>query len=90
MFPSPLLSRPSPLSPASPFQGQEVIGHLRDGWVETIIAPGDGINVLDVVPEPWVPGGPLHVVVDMQRGLVVLHPDVLLSGEMRRPLPYSR
>ena len=77
---------PNVPAPLPPYQGQEVIGHLRDGWVDTIVSPGDSINVLDVVPEPWTPGGPLHVVVDMQRGLVVLHPDVLLSGEIR-PFP---
>ena len=61
-------------------QGQEAIGHLRDGWADTPVRPGDSLNIVGSVPEPWVPGGPLHLVADMHKGLVILHPDVLLSG----------
>ena len=57
-----------------------MIGHLRDVWTDTRVNPGDSLNIVGVFPEPWVPGGPLHLVADMDKGLVVLHPDVLLSG----------
>ena len=69
-------------------QGQEVIGHFRDGWVETQVAPGDSLNIVGAVPEPWVGAGgweELHLVVDANGGLVILHPDVLISGEDGTP-----
>ena len=69
-------------------QNQEVIGHFRDGWVETRVAPGDSLNIVGAVPEPWAGTGgwgELHLVVDANRGLVILHPDVLISGANGAP-----
>jgi hypothetical protein len=56
--------------------------HLRGGWADTLVKPGDAANVL-THPSSWSPGpqGELHLVIDNGiGGLFVLHPDLLISG----------
>ncbi|GAX73855.1 hypothetical protein CEUSTIGMA_g1305.t1 [Chlamydomonas eustigma] len=65
------------------YKGQELIAHLRDGWVDTPVKPGDSLNI---VGGKWEAAGTSnsgcvkHLIVDSSQGLVILHPDLLLSG----------
>ena len=49
---------------------------LHDCWSDTDARPGDTVNVIADAAE----AGRLHV--SMGKGLLVLHPDVLLSGTL--------
>eukprot|EP00955_Chlamydomonas_euryale_P116554 366426-Chlamydomonas_euryale.AAC.18 len=75
-----MLSEPS-ITDSPPFR-QEVIAHLQDGWADTCVRAGDTVNVVGVEPRLDVHGGPMHMFLDSAQGLLVLHPDVLLSGEV--------
>lgn len=57
-----------------------MIAHLQDGWAESAVQPGDSINIVGVTPVADAHGGYSRVVLDSSQGLLVLHPDVLLSG----------
>jgi hypothetical protein len=67
-----------PHAPVSlPLQGREVFAHLRPPWSDLPYRVGDAVNLvarLDVFD------GQHHCLLDMESGLLVLHPDVLLSG----------
>ena len=60
------------------------MAHLGGCWVDTPVAPGDGVNL---IAEVYSHGGARHVVVDDGAGLLILHPDVLLSGGALGPIP---
>ena len=66
------------LPPPPPrFQGQLLIAHLQQLWVDTPVCVGDSVNVIGAVE---VYNGDRHIRLDSTQGLLVLHPDVLLSG----------
>lgn len=54
--------------------------HLSHPWCDTPVQVGDPVNVIDGVITSSSSGVP-HVYLDHRQGLLVLHPDVLLSGE---------
>ncbi|BDA50405.1 probable DNA replication ATP-dependent helicase/nuclease DNA2 at C-terminar half [Coccomyxa sp. Obi] len=56
---------------------RELAVHLRDGWMGTPVQPGDTVHVLAHVD---VAQGQAHAVCDHAAGLLVVQPDVLLSG----------
>jgi hypothetical protein len=60
-------------------QGSEVWVHLRHPWVDMPVRPGDVINLIAQVQPPG-PDGRRHATCDCDQGLVILHPDILLSG----------
>ena len=51
--------------------------HLEGGWAATPAAVGDAVNL---VADVYDHDGAAHAVVDDRAGLLVLHPDLLLSG----------
>lgn len=70
-------------------QGQEVDLQLDDMWQDLEYQPGDTLNLLDPV---WLDDtqtetrgaptvGPRRGRVCAQKGMIILHPDILLSGE---------
>ena len=59
----------------------ETIAHLHDCWVETPVAVGDSVNLIAQV---YSHEGVQHAVLDNDAGLLIIHPDVLLSGDSRR------
>jgi len=59
------------------FKGAEVEVHLSDYWADTAIAPGDTLNLLADVQES---GGRRVARVDGSSGLIITHPDFLISG----------
>ncbi|CAL8464813.1 g4348 [Coccomyxa elongata] len=56
---------------------RELAVQLRDGWMGTPVQPGDTVHVLAHVD---VTEGQAHAVCDHAAGLLVVQPDVLLSG----------
>lgn len=58
-------------------QGMETVAHLSGCWADTPVRPGDGVNL---IAPGYMHGGARHAVVDDDSGLLILHPDVLLSG----------
>lgn len=51
--------------------------YLHDVWADLEVQPGDSVNVIGAQPEP----GPARALrITMDEGLLVLHPDILLSG----------
>jgi hypothetical protein len=58
-------------------QGQEVAAHLEGCWSGTPAAVGDAVTL---VADVYQHDGAAHAVVDDRAGLLVLHPDLLLSG----------
>ena len=57
--------------------------HLHGAWTDTLAAPGDPINVIFRPEHNWLRGadGIAHgVFTNGTEGLLVLHPDLLLSG----------
>ena len=64
-------------------QGAEVTAHLHACWAGSPVAPGDAVNLIAEVYRAEAGGG-LHAVLDDSAGLLVLHPDVLLSGKPAR------
>lgn len=59
--------------------------HLHAGWVDTLARPGDAVGVIlhPGPPAVWTAdsAGCLHATLtDGREGLLVLHPDLLLSG----------
>ncbi|RWW57033.1 hypothetical protein BHE74_00036208 [Ensete ventricosum] len=54
--------------------GQERILHLCDEWFYTLIGPGDTISVVGDFDEMG------RCIVDHAKNLVIVHPDILLSG----------
>lgn len=55
----------------------QVICHCRDPWRNAPVAAGDSVNLLG---EPYTLDGVDHVDCDYNGGMLVLHPDILLSG----------
>lgn len=53
------------------------MAHLHGCWADTPVRPGDAVNLL---AEAYSAEGGRHAVVDDDSGLLILHPDVLLSG----------
>jgi hypothetical protein len=70
--------RAPPARVSRAFQEEEVELHLLDGWAETAAVPGDHLNLLANVE---FRSGRRMAQVDFAAGLVVLHPDTLLSGQ---------
>lgn len=62
-----------------PLQGVQVRVCLRDMWADQVVHPGDTVNVVGgrVLPSPTC----TMLEVSATEGLLVLHPDVLLSGD---------
>ena len=60
--------------------GAETRVILAGIWVETVVAPGDYFNLVPTGRGGHSPAGPNKWVVDNEHGLVVMHPDVLVSG----------
>ncbi len=60
-------------------QGRPVVVHLRDIWADLPAQPGDPVNLLCEVTEGA--DGQLHATCCSAHGMVVLHPDVLISGK---------
>ena len=58
-------------------QGAEVVAHLEGSWAATPATVGDAVNL---VADVYQHEGSSHAVVDDRAGLLVLHPDLLLSG----------
>jgi len=63
-------------------QGREVFAHLRMPWADLPYRVGDEVNLVARLDDF---DGQLHCLLDMENGMLVLHPDVLLSGEMLCP-----
>lgn len=61
-------------------QGFELVAYLEDMWVDMEVQPGDTVNAIGPVE---VSGGTRCMRVNARQGLIVLHPDVLLSGAPR-------
>ncbi|KAL0046566.1 hypothetical protein WJX82_003944 [Trebouxia sp. C0006] len=60
------------------YTGEQVVVHLRDCWFDTPVEPGHSVNLLaEKVQEG---DGVLHAVCNFEAGMVILHPDLLLSG----------
>ena len=61
--------------------GEERYAHLFGGWVDTQASPGDVVNVI-LASEDWAysPDGSCHVNITDVSGLIILHPDLLISG----------
>jgi hypothetical protein len=57
-----------------------VVVHLRHPWVDLPVRPGDSINLIAQMEGPG-PDGRLSATCDSTQGLVILHPDILLSGK---------
>eukprot|EP00775_Hariotina_reticulata_P014649 gene14649-14797_t len=57
----------------------ECVVHLSHPWCDTPVQVGDPVNVIDGVIDSSSSGVP-HVYLDHRQGLLVLHPDVLLSA----------
>ncbi|KAJ4958932.1 hypothetical protein NE237_026043 [Protea cynaroides] len=55
-------------------RGEEHVLHLRDEWFHSIIGPGDTIHVIGEFD------GQGKCVVDHDNNLVIVHPDILVSG----------
>lgn len=68
----------------SKYRGREVFAHLRSPWSDLPYRVGDAVNLLATLD---CFDGQYHCLLDMERGMLVLHPDVLLSGESRRHHP---
>eukprot|EP00192_Tetraselmis_astigmatica_P001403 CAMPEP_0117649998 /NCGR_PEP_ID=MMETSP0804-20121206/1299_1 /TAXON_ID=1074897 /ORGANISM="Tetraselmis astigmatica, Strain CCMP880" /LENGTH=1750 /DNA_ID=CAMNT_0005455829 /DNA_START=245 /DNA_END=5500 /DNA_ORIENTATION=- len=63
------------------FDGQEVELRLLDAWADTPAAAGDSLNLMaEVELHSACENGRRRATVDSQCGLVVLHPDLLVSG----------
>lgn len=60
-------------------QGEEVTAHLHDGWAATDARPGDPVHLIAPIDRSDASGPHAHV--SHRDGLLILHPDVLLSGE---------
>ena len=58
-------------------QGVETVAHLQGCWADTPVKPGDCVNL---IAEGYTHQGTRHAVVNDDSGLLILHPDVLLSG----------
>ncbi|KAL6069587.1 Tripartite DNA replication factor [Balamuthia mandrillaris] len=52
----------------------ERIVHLRDGWQTSPVCHGDYVNVIGDFDKDG------HCVIDKDRNLIILHPDLLISG----------
>ncbi|KAK9824153.1 hypothetical protein WJX72_008129 [[Myrmecia] bisecta] len=57
--------------------GRQVWAHLQDGWQDTPVRSGDAVNLLAEIHEHE---DGAHAVCSYNQGLIVLHPDLLLSG----------
>ena len=64
-------------------QGGEVTVHLEGSWSGTPAVVGNGVSL---VADVYQHEGMAHAVVDDRAGLLVLHPDLLLSGVLRGPM----
>lgn len=55
-----------------------MVAHLRDGWAHSAVEVGDPVHLL----APLLPGerGGAHATVAHAGGLLIVHPDILLSG----------
>ncbi|GAB4823940.1 hypothetical protein N2152v2_010986 [Parachlorella kessleri] len=58
-------------------KGREVFAHLRTPWADLPYRVGDEVNLVARLDDF---DGQLHCLLDMENGMLVLHPDVLLSG----------
>ncbi len=54
-----------------------MFAHLRTPWNDLPYHVGDTVNLVAQLDEF---DGQLHCLLDMENGMLVLHPDVLLSG----------
>ena len=61
-------------------QGREVVAHLQDGWSATPVKAGDTVHLL----APLTPGqgAAHHATLTHSDGLLIVHPDILLSGRI--------
>ncbi|KAK9793498.1 hypothetical protein WJX73_007951 [Symbiochloris irregularis] len=55
-----------------------VMTHLRDGWADTELAPGDSVNLLAEISHQE--GGALTAVCDYKSGAIIVQPQWLVSG----------
>ncbi|KAL0030927.1 hypothetical protein WJX79_001622 [Trebouxia sp. C0005] len=60
------------------YKCEQVVVHLRDCWFDTPVEPGHSVNLL--AEKVLEDDGVLHAVCNFQAGMVILHPDLLLSG----------
>jgi hypothetical protein len=60
-------------------QGEVVVAHLGHPWCEAPLQPGTPLNLIADISRP-PGGGEAECRLDHTQGLMVLHPDVLLSG----------
>lgn len=58
-------------------QRREVFAHLRSPWSDLPYRVGDAVNLIAQLD---LYDGQLHCLLEGDSGLLVLHPDVLLSG----------
>jgi hypothetical protein len=58
-------------------QDRYVYAHLHTPWCDLPIRVGDPLNLLAPLDSFE---GRLHALLNLERGLLVLHPDLLLSG----------
>ncbi|KAG9452225.1 hypothetical protein H6P81_005129 [Aristolochia fimbriata] len=54
--------------------GEERVLHLHDQWFHTLVGPGDTVNVIGLFDDLG------KCVVDHESNLIIVHPDLLLSG----------
>lgn len=54
--------------------------HLSHPWSDCPVAAGDAANVIGGV-RSTDDSGRQHVYLDHKQGMIIMHPDVLLSGE---------
>lgn len=64
---------------------QERWGHLHGGWQDTDVRPGDPVNIImDAGSWQTAADGGMHATISDASGLVILHPDILVSGAHRQ------
>ena len=64
-------------------QGREAVAHLHDSWAASPVEAGDLVHLL----APLLPGehGSVHATLTQSAGLLIVHPDILLSGAPLQP-----